>query len=1203
MQNFYHSILTLSSKRKARQILLSLFLLFLFPLTSKAQFYTGSELSFGRKRVQYEKFFWSYYRFNGFDVYFYKQGKNLALYTSNYVQNHLREMQKRVGFQSQDAMRFIIFNRLTDYRQNNIGYVDENNYNTGGVTKFLGNKIFLYFNGDYVDFERQIREGIASILIDQSLKGTTTASQYKSSYLMHLPTWFTGGLAAYYANPWDIALDERMQISIQQKKFKYITALTGEEAIFAGHSFWYFVAQTYGEDAVARCIRVLASERSMEKAVAYALNIKFKVLLKNWRDFYLDRDHEGKRDEIPREDVLKRTNRNERVYQQLVLSPDGKNIAYVSNYLGRAIIHLYNLESGKRRKIYKMGASIDDKPDYTYPILAWHPDSKVLGIATEKKGQTTLHLYALEKGKKEILAYNMDFYEKILDFNFAENGRSLAVSAVKLGQSDIFQFFLGAGTSKQITFDIYDDLHPRFLPGSSQIVFSSNRLNDSILKNEKFEKAPSLSNEHRLYLYDLESNATELFNLTPNKEINYGSPENYAPGFLAFLNNEDGITNMSLGKFGKEILSIDTTIHYRQTFDFKTITNYPAGLKSIRINPELGKNAEILSLSGKNVLQTIDLEEPKTLYALTAKKNTPTDYRKYLLTSEEKARLQKIYADSIHRADSIALVREMLIDTVADSDTTNTDKLIKKKRRTFMSLRQSRTSDIAHEMMKDGIDVEGLTFEKTDSNTTQNKEKSPKNKLTKREKNTNYTISSDTNNKDVATYSEETKLPDFIEEDSNSLPKNEYQRIMRQIHHSMGLQTLSPQLSDSLFPKVPPKQRTYHVQYSINEATAQLGFSFLNAAYQQFTNSKNPIYLNPGATGLMKISLSDLMENHRIIGGFGFSFDFSSTEYLFSYENLEKRLGKQFVFHTLNLNQNSQYPAYKQNSYDVYFILKYPITEVSLLKGTVFGRYDRTVFKSLDYPTLVEPNQIASRLGLRGEWIYDHSRAIAKNIFYGTRGKTWVEYYQGVGKSSDNIFVLGADFRNYQRLFKTLIWANRIAVSTSFGKSKLLYYMGGVDGWMLPKFNRDVEVDQTQTYAYQTLATNLRGFSQNIRNGNSMFVINSEIRFPIFACLAKAPLKNNFLRSFQIVCFGDIGSAWSDWNPWSKDNQFYKKKIEDGPLTITLEKDANPIVGGFGGGLRAEVLGYFIRADCAWGVENGIVYKRPVFYLSFSMDF
>ena len=64
-----------------------------FQTFSFAQFYTGSEQTFGRKRVQYEKFIWMYYRFDGFDVYFTNQGKNLALYTANYVQNHLHEME------------------------------------------------------------------------------------------------------------------------------------------------------------------------------------------------------------------------------------------------------------------------------------------------------------------------------------------------------------------------------------------------------------------------------------------------------------------------------------------------------------------------------------------------------------------------------------------------------------------------------------------------------------------------------------------------------------------------------------------------------------------------------------------------------------------------------------------------------------------------------------------------------------------------------------------------------------------------------------------------------------------------------------------------------------------------------------------------------------------------------------------------------
>ena len=406
----------------------------------------------------------------------------------------------------------------------------------------------------------------------------------------------------------------------------------------------------------------------------------------------------------------------------------------------------------------------------------------------------------------------------------------------------------------------------------------------------------------------------------------------------------------------------------------------------------------------------------------------------------------------------------------------------------------------------------------------------------------------------------------------------------------------------SAYPKIPPKQHIYEVEYSVNSSTAQLGFSYLNACYQAFTNSKTPLYLNAAASGFTQISIADLMENHRIIGGFAFSLDFSSTEYLFSYEYLERRLGHQVVLHMANLNDNTYYP-YKQNTYDAYYIAKYPLSPVSSLRGTVFGRYDRTIYQAIDYLSFVTKTSRQMRVGLKAEWVYDHSRFITQNIYFGTRGKVWLEYYQGVLNNKQNLFVLGADFRDYRRLYKNLIWANRIAFSTSFGQQKLVYYMGGVDGWVGAKFNRDVETDPKQNYAYQTLATNMRGFQQNIRNGNTFAVINSEIRFPFIQVLSPRPVQSSFLRHLQLVVFGDIGSAWSGWSPWSKNNPFYKKTIEDGKLTVVLDKDANPIVGGFGFGLRMQVLGYFLRGDLAWGVENGLVHKKPVFYFSLSTDF
>ena len=162
--------------------------------------------------------------------------------------------------------------------------------------------------------------------------------------------------------------------------------------------------------------------------------------------------------------------------------------------------------------------------------------------------------------------------------------------------------------------------------------------------------------------------------------------------------------------------------------------------------------------------------------------------------------------------------------------------------------------------------------------------------------------------------------------------------------------------------------------------------------------------------------------------------------------------------------------------------------------------------------------------------------------------------------------------------------------------------MGGVDNWLFPKFNITTPVDQEQNYAYQTLATNMRGFNQNIRNGNSFMLFNSELRFPIFRYLANKPIKSDFLNNFQIVGFGDVGTAWTGLHPYSDENFLFTNTIERPPLNITVKLQRDPIVGGFGFGARTRILGYFIRADVAWGVED-LVVNPAIFYLSLSLDF
>jgi hypothetical protein len=107
---------------------------------------------------------------------------------------------------------------------------------------------------------------------------------------------------------------------------------------------------------------------------------------------------------------------------------------------------------------------------------------------------------------------------------------------------------------------------------------------------------------------------------------------------------------------------------------------------------------------------------------------------------------------------------------------------------------------------------------------------------------------------------------------------------------------------------------------------------------------------------------------------------------------------------------------------------------------------------------------------------------------------------------------------------------------------------------------------------------------------------------PIVKYLLPRPISNDFFRNLQIIGFYDVGTAWSGPSPYSRDNAYNYTVVENGPITIVLNKDIEPIVYGYGFGVRSRLLGYFIRADWAWGVDDRIIQPR-IFYLSLSTDF
>ncbi len=405
-----------------------------------------------------------------------------------------------------------------------------------------------------------------------------------------------------------------------------------------------------------------------------------------------------------------------------------------------------------------------------------------------------------------------------------------------------------------------------------------------------------------------------------------------------------------------------------------------------------------------------------------------------------------------------------------------------------------------------------------------------------------------------------------------------------------------------------PLIRIYQTAFYNNYIANQIDFSFLNNTYQVYSGGAP--YYNPGVNLLSRFGVIDLFENYRITGGFRFSGNFDSNEYLVSAESLKGNFDKQFIFHRQGFFSSNDSSYFKSHTHNIYLTFSKPFTPVLSLKGTLAYRNDRHVMVYSDNMVAVLNSDIISRhwANLKGELVFDNTRKRSINIYYGTRFKIFGEYYKELNYKMTDMIVVGIDFRKYIKLHRELIWANRLAASTSYGPTRLVYYLGGVDNWMGNLFNREGMFDQTipvnpnMNYGFQALATNMRGFTQNIRNGTSFALINSEIRWPVIRYFAGHPLKSNFLNSLQVVGFGDVGSAWVGRSPWSGENAWDNEVIESGSVKVVLDSNRQPIVAGFGAGLRAQLMGYFVRADWAWGIENNYILPR-IFYLSFSLDF
>lgn len=1093
------------------------------PFMAEAQFYNGSQTDFGKNRLQFQDFKWNYLRFPKYDVYYNTGGKEMAIYVARTAKNHLADIERFFDYPLESRIEFVVYNKQEDFKQSNVGYTNDDNANVGGTTRLAGTKVFLYYEGDHARLEEQIRGGIAEIILNQMMYGGNARDMIKNSTLLSLPEWYTKGLVSYVAQGWNTDIDSRVRDGILTGRYRKFNHLTGEDARLAGHSIWYYIAEKYSPGVIPNILYMTRVSRNVESATLFVIGTSVKVLAIEWQAYFRERYlSEDTTRTLP--SGIKPVVKPKAAYQysQARISPDGKSICYVTNELGQTKLWLQDMQSGKRKRLLKLGHKIDRINDYSYPLVSWHPGGKLLSWIYEKAGETFLVIYEPETGDKiEKPIYN---FIKIIDFSYSPDGTQFVMSAVQNGQTDIFLYTISGGAITPVTKDVYDDLNPRFVDGGRSIVFSSNRVSDSLTASVKGREIIQ-SHTYDLFLYNVKTRSPLLRRITNTPGVSETQPMPWDDTHFTYLSDQNGVRNRFVGHFDSAIAFVDTVAHYRYFARAVAVTNYQYSILAHDVIPASGQYAEIVFHNGRWHIYTQPL---KTFAELSSQK----------------------LRNTIHRDRVIEIARiDAEMDSIAKAKPPQ-PLIPQQKMQTLQPVPAPKTDSSA-------IDINNYTF---------GNKPAPKT-------------------------------------GKDSIP---------QIAAPAADTTTKPAPDPFLLPIV----RNYYVQYSIEYLTGQLDNSFLNIGYQRFTGGNSPVYLNPGFTGLFKIGLTDLLEDHKLTGGVRLSASLQNNEYLLMYEDRTRRLDKTWILHRQAFQKvNGTAGSTKILTHEARYGLKWPLSEVASVRGMAGYRNDRRVVQSLDFATLNARNTYFNSANLRLEFVYDNTIKRGLNLYNGMRFKVFAETFQGLdslwganNKSNrwfkNDLYAMGVDFRYYLRIHREFILATRISGATSFGREKLVYYMGGVDNWLFPKFDQSVRVSSDENYAYQTLATPMRGFQQNIRNGHSFALINAELRMPLFRYLLNRPLRSDFINNFQVIGFGDLGTAWTGKSPYDPSNSLNTTYIgaPGNPIVVVLQNHKEPLVGGFGWGLRSRIWGYFVRFDVAWGVEDRVVLPRQM-YLSFSLDF
>lgn len=382
------------------------------------------------------------------------------------------------------------------------------------------------------------------------------------------------------------------------------------------------------------------------------------------------------------------------------------------------------------------------------------------------------------------------------------------------------------------------------------------------------------------------------------------------------------------------------------------------------------------------------------------------------------------------------------------------------------------------------------------------------------------------------------------------------------------------------------KSSPYIMQLYSAYFTAKINNDYFINRYQPF-QAYQGTFKFPPVGGMAQGGFSDLFEDHHFDIGYRLPAGTDGSDFYIRYLNTKKTTDWGLTYFRKSeelkpdpsrnwLDENGRpYPntaKAKTNYYELY--LNRPIDYFSSVSGTLSLRQDKTVFLatekySLEFPDFKSLWALASVSAFA-----NYQQPTLPLLYKGFAAKVLVDGFKSFTKRQQALSAVSAKLCYDLPLYRYITLSARASCAISAGDQKVLYNFGGVDNNLGPKLDTSAHFVQEAPYAFQTLVTPFRGYSQNSRFGSSYALLNLDLYFPVFQSLLPLETPLSSINNLNLGLFSDLATLSG--------------------------KTGYSTPGGcrsFGWSARTTLAGYPIRFDMGW---PGDFSKTPVWYVSLS---